>query len=144
VFFLEHKNTKTYLSSPQKGMSSCFDVQGPGGTLHIEKNIASFHPWPSSCCLGLEKKNTSHIAQKSRRNHVFVQPRNYDFEFCACGWGCVHSRNFWAGKVCFCVIMLQKNCLWTPSKYIYLKRDKSVRGGVTSPIPPTHHKNGVD
>jgi hypothetical protein len=34
---------------------------------------------------------------------------NYDFDFCACGWGGVLSRIFWAGKVWFYDFMIPGN-----------------------------------
>ena len=39
AFFFEHKNTKTHLSRPKKGIFSCFDVQAKSrwGGLHIKK-----------------------------------------------------------------------------------------------------------
>jgi hypothetical protein len=35
--------------------------------------------------------------------------RDYVFAFCACGWGRVLFRNFWAGKICFYVFMFPEN-----------------------------------
>ncbi len=52
------------------------------------------------------------------RSHFVIGPvlslceryvRNYVFAFCACGWGRVLFRNFWAGKVCFCVFVFPEN-----------------------------------
>jgi hypothetical protein len=38
------------------------------------------------------------------------------FIFCASGWGRVLLSFFRAGKVCFCVFVVRKKCLWTPSE----------------------------
>jgi hypothetical protein len=35
--------------------------------------------------------------------------QNYVFAFCASGWGRVLFKNFWAGKVCFCVFVFPEN-----------------------------------
>jgi hypothetical protein len=37
--------------------------------------------------------------------------QNYVFAFYACGWGQVLFRNFWAGKVFFCVFVFPENKL---------------------------------
>jgi hypothetical protein len=35
--------------------------------------------------------------------------QNYDFAFCACGWGLVLSTKLLVGKVCFYVVMFFEN-----------------------------------
>jgi hypothetical protein len=43
---------------------------------------------------------------RARQNYEYW---NYDFDFCACGWGRVLSRFFWPGKVWFYDFMIPGN-----------------------------------